>query len=356
MLPTADIAFPAEGQTAQGFRPARVRGALNFASPTENVGRGAGTRVPQKSLEGMMDDIRARSAGSALRPAVIITGATEGIGRALAREFAQDGHNLLLVARNAMHLAETAAELTGEFPVEVWVTPQDLSTLAGCEGVEQALHRFGLYADILVNNAGIMSSGFFQDEDPKRIRGLIDLNVRAVTDLTLRFLPGMAERGEGGIINVASMMGLMPVPYQATYAAAKAFVVSFTKALAYEMMGTGVRVMVVAPGVVATALHKKAGAQNSRYLEWFPPSTPEEVASAAYGRFKRGKTLTMPGIGNKIGAFALRFVPDFLVIPLMGWLFRVRDAEGNVLWPGGKLTPAPRRQAERESARAERVD
>ena len=134
------------------------------------------------------------------------------------------------------------------------------------------------------------------------------------------------------------------MPYQATYAASKAFVLSFSKALAYETMGTGVRISVVVPGVVATKLHDKAGSQNSRYLYWFPHWTPEEVASLAYRRFKRGWSVTMPGIGNKLGAFVMRFVPDFLLIPLMGWFFRVRDDEGRVLWPGGALTRAPKRK------------
>jgi short-subunit dehydrogenase len=153
------------------------------------------------------------------------------------------------------------------------------------------------------------------------------------------------------------MMGYLPVPYQATYAASKAFVLSFSKALAYEAMGTGVRVSVVTPGVVTTALHEKAGAQNSRYLVWFPPWTPEEVARLAYRRFKRGSSVTMPGIVNKLGAFTLRFVPDFMLVPLMGWLFRVRDEEGRVLWPGGTLiAPSPKPKPAKEPARAESLD
>jgi short-subunit dehydrogenase len=166
----------------------------------------------------------------------------------------------------------------------------------------------------------------------------------------------MVERGCGGVINMSSMMGYMPVPYQATYAASKAFVLSFSKALAYETVGTGVRVSVVTPGVVATKLHGKAGSENSRYLVWFPHWSPEEVARLAYRRFKGGWSLTMPGIINKLGAFTLRFVPDFLIIPLMGWFFRVRDDKGNVLWPGGSLSRAPKRKAPKERAPAETLD
>src|SRR5262249_29945779 len=206
-------------------------------------------------------------------------------------------------------------------------------TTEGCAGVEQAVRGFGFYADVLVNNAGVMSGGFFQDADPAAMRRMIDLDVRAVVDLTSRFLPGMLARGHGGVLNVASMMGFMPVPYEAVYAASKAFVLSFSKALAYETMGTGVTISVVAPGVVSTALHAKAGGLNSRYLLWFPAWTPEQVAKLAYRRFKRGWSVTLPGIGNKLGALAARFAPGFALVPLMGWFFRVRDDQGNVLWP-----------------------
>ena len=292
-----------------------------------------------------MNEIKIAPDTNLERPAVVITGATEGIGRAFAEEFARDRHTLVLVARDEEKLARVAAELARKHHVVVRVTAQDLATPEGCAGVEQALRRFGVYADVLVNNAGVMASGFFQDEDASRVKRLIDLDVRAVADLTLRFLPGMMARQRGGVINVASMMGYMPVPYQATYAAAKAFVVSFTKALSYEAMGTGVRVSLVAPGVVGTKLHERAGSLNSRYLTWFRSFTPEEVASQAYRRFTRGWTVTIPGFMNKVGVFVMRFVPDFMLIPLMGWFFRPRNAEGQVLWPGGAVERTVRRPA-----------
>jgi short-subunit dehydrogenase len=297
-----------------------------------------------------MNDTNLRADPSIALPAAVITGATEGIGRALAEEFAGDGHALVLVARDAARLAKVAKELEHAHGVEVKVTAQDLSTAEGCAGVEQAVRRFGFYAEYLVNNAGIMSSGFFQDEDPATVRRIVDLNARAMVDLTERFLPGMLARGHGGVLNLSSMMGYMPVPYQATYAASKAFILSFSKALAYETRGTGVKVSVVSPGVVSTGLHDRAGSQNCRYLEWFPAATPEEVAKKAYRRFKRGWTVTMPGIVNPLGAFVRRFTPDFALIPLMGWFFRVRDDQGNVLWPRplpkppeSKRAPEPKR-------------
>jgi uncharacterized protein len=284
-----------------------------------------------------------------LAPAVVITGATEGIGRALAEEFARGGHTLLLVARDEAKLAETARELAAAHSVKVKFTPCDLSTVKGCAGVEEALRRFGLYADMLVNNAAIMSAGFFQDQELATMRRVVDLDVRAVVDLTLRFLPGMVARRGGGVLNVASMEGFMPVPYQATYAAAKAFVLSLTRALAYETMYTGVRVSALAPGTTATGLHAKAGAENSRYVMLLPVMTSEELARIAYRQFMRGKKMIVVGWLNRFGVVAMRFVPDLLLLPFIGLLFRVRDAEGNLQLP--KPLPAPVRSEARGQAR-----
>ena len=272
-------------------------------------------------------------------PAVVITGATQGIGRALAEEFARFGHTLLLVARDEAMLAETARELTAAHDVEVKFTARDLSTVEGCAGVEEALRRFGLYADILVNNAAIMSAGFFQDQEPTTLRRVVDLDVRAVVDLTRRFLPGMVARLRGGVLNVASIEGFVPVPYQATYAAAKAFVLSLSRALAYETMYTGVRISVLAPGTTATGLHTKAGAENSRYVMLLPVMTSEELARIAYRKFMRGKKVIVAGWFNRLGVIAVRFVPDLLLVPAIGWLFRVRDAEGNLQLP--RALPRP---------------
>ena len=270
----------------------------------------------------------------ALAAAVVITGATQGIGRALADEFARDGHTLVLVARDEAKLAATARALTEAHGVGVKTFACDLSTAQACADLEGALRRFGLYADILVNNAGLMTAGFFQDADPAKLRQIVDLNVHAVVDLTRRFLPGMLARSQGGVLNVASVEGFMPVPYQATYAAAKAFVLSFTRALAYETMGMGVLVSALAPGATATSMHAKAGAGHSRYVQLFPVMAPEDVARIGYRGFKRGKKLIVAGWFNRLSVFARRFTPDFALVPFMGLLFRVRDAQGNLQMPG----------------------
>jgi hypothetical protein len=143
----------------------------------------------------------------------------------------------------------------------------------------------------------------------------------------------MIARKQGGILNLASVEGFMPVPYQATYAATKAFVLSLTRALAYETMGTGVRIAALAPGAVETTMHAKAGAEYSRYVQLFPVMTAEEVARIGYRKFMRGRRTIVTGWFNRVGLFVRRFAPDFLLVPLMGWFFRVRDADGNLQLP-----------------------
>jgi short-subunit dehydrogenase len=284
-------------------------------------------------------------------PATVITGATEGIGRALAEEFARGGHALLLVARDEAKLADTARALADRHAVQVKFVACDLSTVEGCAAVEQALRRFGFHADMLVNNAAAMSAGFFQDQDLAAMRRLIDLNAGAMVDLTLRFLPGMVARRGGGVLNVASMEGFMPVPYQATYAATKAFVLSLSRALAYETMYTGVRISALAPGTTATELHAKAGAEYSRYVMLLPVMTSEHLASIAYRQFMRGKKVIVAGWFNRLSLIARRFAPDLVLVPFMGLLFRVRDEAGNLQMPRGPGTPNPDHRAPVEASR-----
>ena len=268
-----------------------------------------------------------------LAPAAVITGATQGIGRALVEAFAKGRHTLLLVARTENALADVARETEAAHGVTVHYAACDLSTADGADAIEAALEAKGLYCESLVNNAAIMTAGFFQEQDRDTLLKMVDLNARAVIDLTRRFLPDMIARGAGGILNVSSVEGFMPVPYQATYAATKAFMISWSRALAYEVMGTGVRVCTVAPGPIETEMHAKAGAENSRYVLYLPQMAPEQVAEAAYRRFMRGNWVIIEGWLNRIIANGVRFVPGIMLIPAVGWFFRVRDADGNLQWP-----------------------
>jgi len=258
-----------------------------------------------------MNESNLRSDPSIALPAVVITGATEGIGRALAEEFARDGHALVLVARDHAKLVKTAEELARAHGVEVKVTAQDLSTPEGCAGVEQAVRGFGFYAEYLVNNAGIMSSGFFQDADPATVRRIVDLNVRAMVDLTMRFLPGMLARSRGGVLNVSSTVGYMPVPYQATYAASKAFLLSFAEALRHELRDTGVTVTALLPGPTDTEFFDRAGMQGTKLREQTAKDDPAKVAREGFDALMAGKDHVIAGsMKNKVQAAAGRVLPE----------------------------------------------
>ncbi len=255
-------------------------------------------------------DMSASDDKSQLRaPAAVITGATLGIGRALVDEFAKHGHTLLLVARTEAKLAEIARDTAAKYSVAVHYVPCDLSTEAGCARVAEALEEKGLYCESLVNNAAIMTAGFVQDQDKDALVKTVDLNVRAAVDLTRRFLPGMIARKQGGVLNVSSLEGFMPVPYQATYAATKGFLIAWSRALAWEVFGTGVRICVVTPGPIDTTIHEKAGAHHSRYMIYLPRHSSEETAEAAYRRFMRGNWVIIEGWLNRLIANGVRFIP-----------------------------------------------
>ena len=258
-----------------------------------------------------------------LRPIVVITGASRGIGRALAGEFARGGHALLLVARTPEALQAVAAELA---PTGVIIATHaaDLATSEGCASLEAALAAAGAYCDVLVNNAAIGLGGSFCNQPREAITRLVDLNIVALTDLTRRFLPGMLVRGRGGVLNVASLGGLTPGPNEAAYYASKAYVISLTEALAIETAGQGVRICALLPGAVATTFHARMGAERAYYLTLMGVAGPEQVARAGYRGFRGVGTLVYPGILHHLNAVALRILPHWLMLPVIGWMLRQR--------------------------------
>lgn len=259
-------------------------------------------------------------------PYVVITGASEGIGRALATRFAEDGHALLLVARSAAPLEVAAGELRGRFKSKVEICPVDLATAAGCARVEAQLVELGGFADILVNNAGIGLSGQFYGQSREDIARLCDLNMRSLTDLMRRFLPGMCVRGRGGILNVASFGGLIPGPHQAVYYASKAYVISLTEAVRFEARGEGVRIAVLLPGPVATKFHAKMGADAS-YYRLLGAHSAETIARSGYAGFMWGRTLIVPGFLLPFGWLGAKVIPHVLLLPLIGWLLKRRESD-----------------------------
>lgn len=259
-----------------------------------------------------------------LKPAAVITGGSEGIGRALATEFAKAGHAVLLVARTEARLDETAEALHREYGADTYIATIDLTAPDPAERLQFALDTYGLYAEYVVNNAGIGIGGTFVEHDPARLVEMLKLNVAALTEITRHFLPDMLARASGGILNIASLAGLTPGPYQAPYYASKAYVVSLTEALAFEHAGSGVRISAAMPGPVRTTFHERMGVKNAFYL-WLPSTlTPERTARLIYSAFMGRKTLIVPGLIASFNAFALRVIPHFILVPFMGWLLKQR--------------------------------
>lgn len=247
----------------------------------------------------------------------LITGASSGIGAEIARELAERGHGLALVARREERLNELATELKGAHGVEAHVFPADLGSETGRDDLAARVSGAGLEVEILVNNAGFGDSGDFVTTDRERNNRMIDLNCKALTDLQGRYLPGMVERGRGAVINIASTASFQPIPGNAVYAATKAFVLSLSEATHGELGGTGVTLSAVCPGPVKTEFVAEAGMEGAEdKTPNFIWSSAEEVAAAAVEGAEKGKRVVIPGILNRAGAVSGQHVPRALVLPL----------------------------------------
>jgi short-subunit dehydrogenase len=259
-----------------------------------------------------------------LSPAVVVTGASEGIGLAIARRFAAAGNAVVLIARRPQSLEEAAEAIRRDLAADVAALALDVTRADAAEVLERELTNRGLYADVLVNNAGIGLSGAFACQTPDAITQLVALNVRALTDLMRHFLPAMCVRGRGGVLNVASLGAYVPGPYQAAYYASKAYVVSLTEAVAWETRGLGVRVAVAAPGPVRTRFLTRMDADNAFYRLLFPAPGPEWVARSAVWGFRWGRTVIGPGLFAPLMVMVLRVIPHVISIPILGWLLKPR--------------------------------
>ena len=235
--------------------------------------------------------------GPGSRPRALITGASAGIGAAYAERLARDGYDVILVARRRDRLEALAERLRREADAHAEVLEADLTDPGALARVEARAAGDESLA-LLVNNAGFGGYGPFVQVDPEVIDGLIDVHVRAVARLTRAALPGMVRRRAGGVINVASLLAVSgpvppdPLPHRATYAGAKAFIVTFTQALAGELTGTGVNVQVVLPGLVATEFHTVLGMDLSAR----PRMTAADVVTASLAAFARGEVTCVPAL------------------------------------------------------------
>jgi uncharacterized protein len=251
-------------------------------------------------------------------PQVLITGASGGIGEAFAHVAAGDGHPLILVARTEAELHRVRGVVIARYAVPVNIIVLDLAKPGSCEILANELEARRLTPDILINNAGFGLIGKAAELAREDQLQMIDLNVRALTDLTLRFLPGMIAKGSGGVINVASTAGFIPGPNMAVYFATKAFVLSFTDALYEETKGTGVTLTNLSPGPVDTGFQRRAGMKQARALSRVVPKGAMAVAQAGWTGFKAGERLVVPGTMNKLAAYAMRGAPRRVILPVIG--------------------------------------
>jgi len=251
---------------------------------------------------------------------VLITGASSGIGEALAGEFANGGCDLVLVARSEGKLHSLAEQLRAKHSVEVWVEPADLSKRGAPKKLAGSLEEQGIEIDILVNNAGVLEHGLFVDIQAGRDQELIDLNISALTGMLNHFLPDMVERGRGRVLNVASIASFQPVPSLATYAATKAYVLSLTEALSEELVGSGVTITALCPGVTATNMVSSAQEKSpgmSRIPD-FAIGDVAQVAKQGYRACMKGEVISVPGVVNLATTLTGRAVPKWLLRQVSG--------------------------------------
>jgi len=249
----------------------------------------------------------------------LITGASGGIGYELAKLFARDHHNLVLVARSADKLAQVAAELQSH-GVMVKTIALDLAQPPAPKFLFDQLQREGIAIDILINNAGYGAFGDFAQMPEEEIRGQIDLNITALTQLAQLFLPAMLARHSGRIMNVASTAAFQPGPLMAVYYASKAYVLSFSEAIANEVRNSGVTVTCFCPGATHTGFAKRAGTEKSRLFKQLGAMSAEKVALDGYRAVMEGRTLAISGAHNWLVAQSTRFAPRKMVTAISRWV------------------------------------
>ncbi len=246
------------------------------------------------------------------KTAALITGASSGIGYALARVMARSGHNLVLVSRDRSRLDQLSGELRQEFKIETQVIAKDLSEPTAAQEIVAEVQRRAIQIGVLVNNAGFDVFGNFYETDLAKELQMIQVNLVSLTQLTKYLLADMRQQGSGRILNVGSTGSFIPSPLNAVYSATKAYVLSFSEAIAEELQGSGITVTALCPGATRTEFHKRAGAENIRLLE-FGMMDAETVARIGYHAMMAGKRVVIPGLYNQMQILFARFLPSRIV-------------------------------------------
>lgn len=239
----------------------------------------------------------------------LITGASSGIGLELARVFAFNKMNVVLVARSENKLNELAKELSIQYQIKVKVIAADLSNMNEVQHVYDVCKNENVQIDFLVNNAGFGDFGFFHESDWNKTEQMIDVNIKALTKLCRLFIPGMVQRKSGKILNLASTAAFQPGPTMAVYYATKAYVLHFTEAIQNELQKTGVIVTALCPGPTKSGFMETASLQESKLFKERKLSTSTEVATFGFNAMMKGKTVAIHGTMNTFMAMGYRFLP-----------------------------------------------
>ena len=249
-----------------------------------------------------------------LRPAIVITGASSGIGQAMADAVAAKGQAIVLIGRSEERLA-AVAEAVRQRGSDAFILNLDLLSQDAVKRVKDFLDGHGLVCDVLVNSAGRGLQGLAASRPLGEQLELIDLNVRRLVELTLALIPAMVKRRGGGVINMGSVASLIPGPQMAVYFATKSFVSSFSQALYQELQDTGVVVTCVTPGPVETEFLTGRGVKELRVFRYLPVLSSEKVAEAAWRGFRRGRRLVVPGLSSKLAILLTLLVPWRFILP-----------------------------------------
>jgi uncharacterized protein len=245
----------------------------------------------------------------------LITGGSIGIGAALADVFAEHGHDLILVSRSSDKLEVRAREIRERYRVQVTCIPEDLADPAGPRRLYDAVRAQGLEVANLVNNAGVGLYGKFMNTDLNAELKMIQLNITSPVELTKRFLPSMIERRRGKILNVASTAAFVPGPWMSVYYATKAFLLSFSEAINYELGPNGITVTTLCPGPTKSEFKVRAGSERSRLFQAFLMDAPP-VARAGYAGMMKGQAVVIPGLRNKVIPLGPRLIPRAFIAML----------------------------------------